>query len=86
MSRKGESPSASTRAKMSASNARHGHRIKRKPTPTYNSWASMMQRCTNSKHMGFKNYGGRGITVCERWQVFENFLERIWVKSLKGSR
>jgi hypothetical protein len=34
----------------------------------------MMQRCTNPKHVGFHNYGGRGIRVCERWRVFENFL------------
>lgn len=43
-------------------------------SPTYNSWAGMIQRCTNNKHDAFKNYGERGITVCDRWQVFENFL------------
>lgn len=39
--------------------------------PTWNSWQSMIQRCNNSQ---WKHYHGRGITVCERWQVFENFL------------
>jgi hypothetical protein len=34
----------------------------------------MIQRCTNSKLPKFKNYGGRGITVCERWLSFANFL------------
>jgi hypothetical protein len=34
----------------------------------------MIQRCTNQKHQAYANYGGRGITVCERWRVFENFL------------
>jgi hypothetical protein len=34
----------------------------------------MIQRCTNSKHIGFKNYGGRGIKVCDRWKSFANFL------------
>ena len=35
----------------------------------------MIARCTNPKNKGFKNYGGRGITVCERWlNSFENFL------------
>jgi hypothetical protein len=34
----------------------------------------MRQRCENPKATGYKHWGGRGITVCERWQVFENFL------------
>jgi hypothetical protein len=33
----------------------------------------MWQRCTNPNHKGYKNYGGRGITVCERWDSFKNF-------------
>jgi hypothetical protein len=45
-------------------------------TITYNSWAMMKQRCLNPKNTNYKNYGGRGITVCERWiDSFENFLE-----------
>lgn len=44
-------------------------------TPTWNSWDAMHKRCTNTNHVGWHNYGGRGITVCERWQVFENFYE-----------
>lgn len=34
----------------------------------------MMQRCLNPNVKAFPNYGGRGITVCERWHVFDNFL------------
>jgi hypothetical protein len=34
----------------------------------------MMHRCYYEKNVGFKNYGGRGIAVCERWHVFLNFL------------
>jgi hypothetical protein len=37
----------------------------------------MIQRCTNPKHHAWKDYGGRGITVCERWQGghgLENFI------------
>jgi hypothetical protein len=42
----------------------------------YHSWSHMRQRCTNSKDQDFPNYGGRGITVCERWMnSFESFLE-----------
>lgn len=43
--------------------------------PTYASWSHMKGRCLNSKEMHFKNYGGRGIQVCERWKnSFEAFL------------
>ena len=40
----------------------------------YVIWKGMHQRCKNPKAFGFQNYGGRGISVCERWSKFENFL------------
>ena len=43
-------------------------------TPIYASWQQMIQRCTNSNNPAFKNYGARGITVCDRWKHFPNFL------------
>lgn len=52
----------------------HGHARRGSSSPEYNSWASMIQRCTNPKATGFKYWGGRGITVCDRWRKFENFL------------
>lgn len=48
----------------------HGHAF----TPEWESWRGMWNRCTNTKHIGWENYGGRGISVCERWKTFENFL------------
>lgn len=46
-----------------------------KHTKTYTSWRSMKDRCLNPKNEYFKDYGGRGIRVCERWMAsFENFL------------
>jgi hypothetical protein len=42
-------------------------------TKIYMIWSAMIQRCENPDNKGFKNYGGRGITVCERWHDFENF-------------
>lgn len=39
------------------------------------SWRAMIQRCCNPKHAGYEYYGGRGISVCERWrESFELFL------------
>lgn len=42
---------------------------------TYAAWTSMRTRCRNPKDARWKYYGGRGITVCERWETYENFLE-----------
>lgn len=52
----------------------HGMACKSNPEPTYTSWASMKTRCTNKNHKSFCRYGGRGITFCDRWAKFENFL------------
>lgn len=41
----------------------------------YVSWIAMRSRCRNKKRPNYANYGGRGITICERWSFFENFLE-----------
>jgi hypothetical protein len=51
----------------------HGHTTG-KFSPTYHSWASMIQRCTNPNRSFYHRYGGRGITVCKRWMTFINFL------------
>ena len=44
------------------------------PTGAYRSWISMRSRCRNPKCNRFQYYGGRGITICDRWDKFENFL------------
>jgi len=41
--------------------------------PEYRVWGDMRSRCANPRTNHWKNYGGRGITVCERWCRFENF-------------
>lgn len=46
----------------------------------YKIWASMLQRCNNPKNKAFKHYGGRGISVCERWKDFKNFLKDMGEK------
>jgi hypothetical protein len=44
-------------------------------TPEYRTWVKIWQRCTNKNSSAYPDYGGRGISVCPRWEVFENFLE-----------
>jgi hypothetical protein len=43
-------------------------------TRIHHIWIGMIQRTTNKKSPAYKNYGGRGITVCKRWRKFENFF------------
>lgn len=42
---------------------------------TYSSWTDMKSRCHNESHTAWEWYGGRGISVCDRWILFEAFLE-----------
>ena len=46
-------------------------------TSIYAIWSCMIGRTTNPKQQDWKYYGGRGITVCERWKRFENFYADI---------
>ena len=49
-------------------------------TPTYNVWMSMKARCQNPRNKAYAAYGGRGITVCARWQPFEGFYADMGLK------
>lgn len=42
-------------------------------TGAYNAWYAMKQRCLNARNKSYKYYMARGITVCDRWLLFENF-------------
>ena len=53
----------------------HGER----KTRLYEIWYNMRQRCTNPNLKCYKNYGGRGITLCEEWKDYQNFSN--WAKS-----
>lgn len=59
------------REASAAANRTHGQT----DSPEHNSWTSMLGRCFNSNDERWEDYGGRGISVCERWRgSFENFL------------
>ena len=61
---------------------KHGHNPSKtgKPSPTYQSWYAMKQRCQNPNCPAYKDYGGRGIKICERWMDFANFLQDMGEK------
>ena len=52
----------------------HGHAINGRRSRILSIWSGMVDRCNRINHRDYKNYGGRGITVCERWYSFENFV------------
>ena len=62
---------------------RNPERGRRKDSPHHNRWKSMKARCYSKKHPRYKDYGGRGITVCQEW------LDDFWsyhdyMNSLEG--
>ncbi len=78
--RKGRPKPIEWRTRMSGfgnGRAIHGHNIKGQRTPTYRTWASMLTRCTNPNASKYQFYGARGISVCERWLTFANFLDNM---------
>lgn len=63
------------RESLALSKAQHGHnRRSTGQSPTYKSWRNMLKRCNDPKQTGYKNYGGKGIKVCEAWKSFDAFL------------
>lgn len=72
---------ACNRNNCRADTARHGHARKGRHTSEYNTWYEMIRRCTYSKHKRWRDYGGRGIQVCGRWQKsFPSFLSDMGAK------
>jgi hypothetical protein len=59
------------------STLRHGHARRGAISITWRSWLSMMRRCYDPSHVGWENYGGRGIQVYEPWHRFEAFVEAV---------
>ena len=63
---------ARRRVEMSENPLRLRHGFSKRPE--HYIWQSMVQRCTNPKAQQYEDYGGRGIKVCARWMLFDNFL------------
>jgi len=56
-------------------NTKHGGASRSGRLPEYYVWYGMIRRCRDKNHKDFKNYGGRGIKVCERWKGFALFMK-----------
>lgn len=52
-------------------NKKHGHWYE----PLWRNWKALLDRCLNPNHKRYKDYGGRGITVCKEWKVYEPFRD-----------
>lgn len=59
---------------MSDKRVKHGLVGRHNKPAEFNVWCKMRQRCGNPSSPDYKNYGGRGITVCEQWQDFASFM------------
>lgn len=67
--------------KRGKSSIKHGHFKNNRASKTQRVWDNMIQRCTNKNDRSYKNYGAKGITICERWlpknNGFINFLADV---------
>src|SRR5262245_19163911 len=60
---------------LKLTNYRHGAAVTTDFPGAYRTWLAMRQRCLDPASKSYKNYGGRGITIDERWNDFYNFLK-----------
>jgi len=68
--RSGNTTSCGCRVLDGSIRRRHGM----KNTKEYMIWKEMKRRCLNPNNPSYSRYGGRGIRLCERWHLFDNFI------------
>lgn len=76
-------PSCGCQTKRLISAARTSHGASKKGSPMYSMyivWRAMFWRCENASRRDFKNYGGRGIKVCQRWHSFDCFVADMGIR------
>lgn len=67
-------------ANQRASATIHGHTRSAKASTTYSTWRAMMGRCENLNHKDYPRYGAMGISVCDEWKDFTNFLRDMGIR------
>lgn len=72
--RSGETSSCGCKQREFAASGLAHFRHGKRHSAEYTVWAGMIQRCTNPNSPSYPRYGGRGITVCDRWRDSANFL------------
>jgi len=84
--KRGHTQSCGCKQREAASKARtkHGSCKNYQRTPEYGTWSAMKERCNCTSNPRYKDYGGRGISVCERWSSsFDEFLKDMGKKPSK---
>ncbi len=71
------------RTGAAANGFKHGGATHNHITPEYRAWVGLRSRCLNPRNHKYRIYGGRGITVCDRWGDFRNFLADMGKKPSK---
>lgn len=66
---------AKSKTAENGNNFRHGHATGGRRSKALSVWSGMIDRCYRGSSSSFQYYGARGIQVCDRWKVFENFLD-----------
>jgi len=82
---RGHTQSCGCLHKERASDASRVHGKSRMVRSSYSSWRRMRVRCYNPNTSDYKNYGGRGIRVCPRWDDFTNFFTDMGERPFRGA-